>query len=367
MGKLATPCLLPFTRKGLPPALIHDDLKQLDVQAVVVGAGDALEHRRYMQEVGGLRAALGHSSSMFLFLSQRDCRPFVPALPAGDSYLSLPSSSGNVRVSVQEWIDLAAAAAPDVVFMLSDEISSVSTGGGSRSRKSIDRSCQWFTQQLADLRSRPSLKHTAIFAAVQGGNSAPNRARACSSVSALKVDGVLLGGLNTGEEREERCDIIRASVRALPPHLPRMLSSTAGPEDMLDAIALGVDFMDSNYSSTLAEEGLAATFPVTFSQFQRASPATRTVDIKDPSFALDSAPLLQGCSCSACCRHSRSYLHHLWNTHEMLAEVLLAVHNLHHCRLLLLNARSAVAAGTFSEFVSAFMATACIDVKPCLE
>ncbi len=46
MGKLATPCLLPFTRKGLPPALIHDDLKTLGVQAVVVGAGDAFEQRR---------------------------------------------------------------------------------------------------------------------------------------------------------------------------------------------------------------------------------------------------------------------------------------------------------------------------------
>ncbi len=67
MGKLATPCLLPFTRKGLPPALIHDDLKALGVQvrtqrfaappepkrmpdsyvqAIIIGAGDALEHRR---------------------------------------------------------------------------------------------------------------------------------------------------------------------------------------------------------------------------------------------------------------------------------------------------------------------------------
>ncbi len=45
----------------------------------------------------------------------------------------------------------------------------------------------------------------------------------------------VLGGLNTGEEREERCDIIRAAVRVLPPHLPRMLSAVAGPEDMLDA------------------------------------------------------------------------------------------------------------------------------------
>ena len=140
-----------------------------------------------MSEVGGLRAALGHAPGMCIFLSQRDCRPFVPALPAGnqtkpkpsfararihppsagDSYVSLPSSSGNIRVSVAEWSDLAAAAAPDVLFMLSDEISSVSTGGGSRSRKSIDRSCQWMTQQLADLRARPSLKHTAVFAAVR--------------------------------------------------------------------------------------------------------------------------------------------------------------------------------------------------------
>ena len=79
--------------------------------------------------------------------------------------------------------------------------------------------------------------------------------------------------------------------------------------------------MDSNYSSTLAEEGLAATFPVHWHHFPLASPATRCVDIKDPALALDAGPLLQGCGCTACSRHTRSYLHHLWNTHEMLAEV----------------------------------------------
>ena len=137
------------------------------------------------------------------------------------------------------------------------------------------------------------------------------------------------------------------------------------------AVSLGIDLMDSNYSSTLAEEGLAAAFPVDWQQLQRATPATRCVDIKDQRCALDSAPLLLGCSCAACSRHSRSYLHHLWNTHEMLAEVvlpvpqpaprnahpqhltphqvLLAVHNLHHCRLLLQNARAAVAAGKYNE------------------
>jgi hypothetical protein len=231
-----------------------------------------------VQDVGGLKAALGYAPSMFMFLSPRDCRPFVPALPAGeprkrvhvtcapqpfqqkipcanshatttcrpqiaganlppagDSYVSLPSSAGTLRMSVGEWIDLAAAAAPDAVVMLSDEISSVATGGSSRTRKSIDRSGQWFVQQLAELRTRPSLRSTAVFAAVQGGNSSGNRARACSSIAAMKVDGVVIGGLNTGEEREERCGIIKATVGALPAHLPRMLSSVGGPEDMLDA------------------------------------------------------------------------------------------------------------------------------------
>lgn len=394
---------------------------------------------------------------MCIFLSQRDCRPFVPALPAGkqtetlfctlsplhphlhlpappagDSYVSLPSSSGNVRVTVQDWTDLVVAAAPDVVCMLSDEISSVSTGGSSRSRKSIDRSCQWLSQQLADLRSHPSLKHTAVFAAVQGGSSAGNRARACSSISALKVDGVVIGGLNTGEEREERCDIIRAVLHALPPHLPRMLSSTAGPEDMLDAgerrlypkfdtlnlfnnarrrsctrrrlhgLQLQQRAGGGGISRRVSRQLLAV--PALLSR--HAMRGHQGVSIhhrfcllndaaaKDPSLALDCAPLLQvrlsscaqqhrlsvslfvqGCSCAACSRHSRSYLHHLWNTHEMLAEViarrahnpkpltshnpahltpfppqvLLAVHNLHHCRLLLQHARAAVSAGNFNE------------------
>ena len=70
---------------------------------------------------------------------------------------------------------------------------------------------------------------------VQGGASVGNRSRACASVAALTVDGVVLGGLNTGEEREERNGIIRSVVAALPPQLPRVLSAAAGPEDMLDA------------------------------------------------------------------------------------------------------------------------------------
>jgi hypothetical protein len=198
----------------------------------------------YVRTTTCCTGTIATETALYIFTYKREHAPTPPLShcscqanpsPPGDSYVSLPTSSGNLRVSVADWIDLAAAAAPDAVVMLSDEISSVATGGSSRTRKSIDRSSQWFVQQLAELRARPSLHSTAVFAAVQGGNSSTNRARACSSIAGMKVDGVVVGGLNTGEERDERCSIIKATICALPAHLPRMLSSIGGPEDMLDA------------------------------------------------------------------------------------------------------------------------------------
>ena len=48
------------------------------------------------------------------------------------------------------------------------------------------------------------------------------------------------------------------------------------------------------------------------------------------SFSRDSAPVVQGCSCIACANYTRAYVHHLINAHEILSEILLFCHNLHH-------------------------------------
>lgn len=80
------------------------------------------------------------------------------------------------------------------------------------------------------------------------------------------------------------------------------------------------------------------------------------LSVRDRRLATDARPLIAGCGCHACRRFSRAYVHHLVDTHEMMADVLLYGHNLFHYGQFLLQVRTAVREGRFAEYAAWFRA-----------
>jgi queuine tRNA-ribosyltransferase len=123
----------------------------------------------------------------------------------------------------------------------------------------------------------------------------------------------------------------------LPADRPRYLMGVGTPDDLLEAVARGIDMFDCVMPTRNGRHGLA---------FTRFGP----INIKNARHADDRRPLDAQSSCPAARDYSRAYLHHLFKANEMLGGTLLSVNNLFYYQDLMDGARAAIAAGRFDEY-----------------
>jgi queuine tRNA-ribosyltransferase len=159
---------------------------------------------------------------------------------------------------------------------------------------------------------------------------------------ALGFDGYAIGGLAVGEPKALLYDLSAVATEALPEDRARYLMGVGKPEDLLEAVARGVDMFDCVLPTRNARNGQAFT-------------ADGPLSIKQARFTRDPAPLEDDCACYACRRFSRAYVRHLWMAQELLAYRLLSLHNLHFFARLMAQTRAAIAARGFGAFKARFL------------
>ena len=134
--------------------------------------------------------------------------------------------------------------------------------------------------------------------------------------------------------------MIDETAPALPTDRPRYLMGVGTPEDLLEAVALGIDMFDCVLPTRNGRHGVA---------FTRHGPIT----LKNARHASDPRPLDEASSCPAARDYSRAYLHHLIKSGEQLGGSLLSTINLASYQELMAGLRAAIAAGRLAEFQDA--------------
>ncbi|KAI8438289.1 hypothetical protein MSG28_010865 [Choristoneura fumiferana] len=134
---------------------------------------------------------------------------------------------------------------------------------------------------------------------------------------------------------------------ALPVDMVRILEGFWNPAAVMAAISNGYDVFDGSYPVKLTNEGFALTLNFNVEENHEE---LCILDLNDSRYKEDFNPLLMGCECLACKKYTRAYIRHLRNTREMLASVLLSIHNLHHFDQMFYHARRHIAANTFAVF-----------------
>jgi queuine tRNA-ribosyltransferase len=122
----------------------------------------------------------------------------------------------------------------------------------------------------------------------------------------------------------------------LPVDRPRYLMGVGTPDDLIGAVARGIDMFD-------------CVMPTRAGRTARAYTSQGVFNLRNARFAADARPLDPSCGCPACTRHSRAYLHHLFRADEMLGPMLLTWHNLSYYHDLMAGLRWAILAGNLSE------------------
>ena len=175
----------------------------------------------------------------------------------------------------------------------------------------------------------------ALFLIIQGGVYENLRAQSLSELTKYEVPGFAIGGVSVGESREDIDKIVAYTAPLLPVNKPRYLMGVGTTEDIVKAIAAGIDMFDCVMPTRIARHG---------SFFDQSG--LRKL-IKNSQYREDFNPIDTTCACYTCKHHSKAYLHHLWKAHESVAGSLLSIHNLHYLLNLTKQIRGHIVNGTF--------------------
>ena len=201
-------------------------------------------------------------------------------------------------------------------------------------KKSMELSLYWAERSKIAFGNNP---HKALFGIIQGGLFKDLRLKSLQELIKINFDGYAVGGLAVGESQVEMFVVLDDIKDYLPIEKPRYLMGVGTPSDILGAVKRGIDMFDCVLPTRSGRTGLAFTW-------------NGRINIKNNKYQNDNTPLDLNCENLNLNKYSKNYLNHLFNTNEILASMLLTLHNINFYQQLMRSIRKNIYEGTFDEF-----------------
>jgi queuine tRNA-ribosyltransferase len=207
-----------------------------------------------------------------------------------------------------------------------------------RTHRWLDRCVRWHGEHAPE--------GQLLYGIVQGGVHEDLRAESTAYVAASAVQGIAIGG-SLGDSKDQMREVVGWSLRGLPEERPRHLLGIGDVDDLVHAVADGVDSFDCATPTRLARHGTALVH----------DPASRwRLDLGKGVHRVSREPIDGRCPCPACREHTRGYLHYLVRAGELTAKRLITLHNLTFMERLMRGMREAIEAGTLAEHAKRVLA-----------
>ena len=254
-----------------------------------------------------------------------------------------PTDGRKVFLGPEESMHIQKVLGSDIV-MIFDECPPVTVDGQPVDKRVVERSMALSLRWAERSKQAHEGNDAALFGIVQGGVHHDLRSASAAGLQQIGFDGYAVGGLAVGETEAERNTMLDHTCPQLPVDRPRYLMGVGRPEDLVEAVARGIDMFDCVMPTRNARNGHFFT-------------ASGTVRVRNAQYEHDLRPIEEGCDCVACAGgFSRSYLRHLDRCNEMLGPVLGTLHNLRYYQRLMAGMRDAIERGTFAAFRESFYA-----------
>ncbi len=353
-GDIETPVFMPVGTAGTVKGVRFEQLEQSDTDArIILGNTYHLWLRpglEIIRAAGGLHRFIGWNRALltdsggFQVWSLGELRKISEEGTEFRSHVD-----GSLRfLSPEVSMEVQAALGSDIV-MVFDECAP-GKAPHEEARQSMELTARWARRSRkrfnalqsegddSGRKSHPELNGAqALFGIVQGAAHLDLRRESLARNLEIGFDGYAIGGLSVGEEKSVMWSVVGEVAPLMPVDKPRYLMGVGTPEDLLEAVALGVDMFDCVLPTRNGRNGQAFT-------------SLGKLNIKNAQWAADQRPLDEMCSCSVCRRHSRSYLRHLYMSGEMLASILLTHHNLAFFLDTMRRVRQSIRSGKFTQF-----------------
>jgi len=341
-GVVETPVFMPVGTRGAVKSLAPDDLRAAGAQLVLANTYHLFLRpgHELILALGGLHQFMGWDGPLltdsggFQVWSLAKLRRITEE---GVAFRS-PIDGASHFFSPELAIEIQRALGADVIHPLDECLAYPATHEATE--RSLELTLRWAARSKAVHVTAPA---QALFGIVQGGTHEDLRRRAVSATVALGFDGYAIGGMAVGEPKPSMYDLTELVAGLLPAGAPRYLMGVGKPEDLVAAVARGVDMFDCVLPTRNARNGQCFT-------------ADGPLTLKQARYAKDASPLDPECACYACRTFSRAYLRHLFMADELVAYRLLSLHNVHFFLWLMREMRAAIAARAFEPFKARFSA-----------
>ena len=338
-GGVETPVFMPVGTQATVKTLSPRELSESQVQMILgntyhlyLRPGDQL-----IREFGGLHHFMGWSgpiltdSGGYQVFSLQDLRKIEQDGVRFQSHLD----GSRHKFTPQSVLDIQRNLGSDIMMVL-DECT-VFPATKEQAQKSMQLSMEWAKISREGFeRTKPLYDHEQwLFGIVQGSIFPDLREQSARQLIEMQFPGYAIGGLAVGEPKDIMYSITSQCTDLLPDEKPRYLMGVGMPEDILEAIDLGVDMFDCVIPTRNARNGTVFTWK-------------GKLVIKAARFKHDQKPIDENCRCYTCQNFSRGYLRHLLNSNEILGLRLATLHNIHFYMDLVAEARKQILSNNYS-------------------
>jgi len=229
----------------------------------------------------------------------------------------------------------------DIIMQFDQLVATTSTR--QQQADAMERSIRWAKRSREEFdRCGEHAERAAIFGIQQGALDEELRKASADALIDIGFDGYAVGGLAVGEGQEAMLRCLDFAVDMVPADKPRYLMGVGKPDDIVEAVARGIDMFDCVLPTRSGRTGQAFT-------------ADGPLNMRNARFAEDPEPIEPRCPCPACTTFSRAYVHHLVKAGEILGAMLMTQHNLWFYQRLMKGLRAAIAQETLETFASNFL------------
>jgi len=339
-GRVAAPFFMPVGSQATVKTLTPEEIEELGFHMVLSNA-----YHLYLRpgipaikQLGGLHRFMGWDKAILTDSGGYQIFSLAPLSKITDEGVTFSSHIDGSRhhITPELAVGYQETLGADVIMALDECPPSDASPG--RIKAAAERTSRWAERCL---KARKNDKQ-ALYGIVQGGVSMEMRRRSAESLVSLDFPGYAIGGLSLGETKEVTMAMVEETVSCLPDEKPRYLMGVGSPEDIVNAVARGIDIFDSALPTRIARNGSLFT-------------GKGRINITNATYKRVEQPVDPGCGCYCCLNFSAAYLNHLFRCKELLAYRLATIHNLYFISNLMIKIRKSISEGSFTSFMDDFL------------
>jgi queuine tRNA-ribosyltransferase len=336
-GSVGTPAFMPVGTQATVKAMRPADLRANDIGIILANTYHLMLRpgAERIAKLGGLHRFMNWPHPILTDSGGFQVMSLSPLRTLSETGVTFRShlDGATVMLTPERAVEIQTLLGADVSMQLDECIKLPATPH--ELQRSVRLSLIWAERSRRAFEIVPPGR--ALFGIVQGGDNPSLRIDSCRALVDIGFEGYAIGGLAVGEPQHVMLAIIDAVAPVLPQSCPRYLMGVGTPDDILEAVARGIDMFDCVMPTRNGRHGVA------FTRFG-------TINLKNARHADDPRPIDAESTCLAARDYSRAYLHHLIKANEILGAMLLTEINLNYYQTLMRQSREAIANRQFIEF-----------------